>query len=758
MTQLHKRIIHMFRSYRAMISLGMVFFSVSSALSTSTYFYSQFKGKAEEAAHSQLTLLARNSASSLSHALEIEIANLWTLTRDSEIHLATRSVLFLDDATKRLSDFREASRLAAQVMLLDLQGHIIAAAPDRSWLLRSFRDIVPGSERLSLLDERMDEQGLLTEETRFVRMPDHRKLQAPVSEAASDASPETTRGIGYAVAVPVRGVAGLSGFIVSLVSFEALKKLAASNIPDNTGLQVDPPGPATLPLQNLSGAAQDQFSHEPESALTSVSSREEQTTPHIQSLAPVFQDQQPQKDALMVRASVFKSDLLSSARDELQKILVLNLLIALVIGAFSYFVSLFFVSPLKRLTSFISSVNEGLTSPSLPHLHFHELKYAAAVLAEQRQEIARQLTKQTDTIGELKETVSSMHRLSVWIRALASCRTYDEFVSTYTGALAHLEPHQSGLYSARPGHPGLHLIYPRHADDLPLSLASKEEVIDELPQLVWTPYASNEGTVLLMVGMAAAASVSGQQATDTSSMRHTRWESLHESLNQTARVALETLFLLEKIREEERVRAQLRNARIEAELMTLKNQMNPHFLFNSLNSIVYLVDEDPERCIQAIASLSNLYRRILQASTEVTTHLSEEFDIVRLYLEMEKMRFTDRLTYVIENDLEGEAVYVPSLMVQTLVENAVKHGISKSVKGGKVSVHAFRNNEGAATVCVQNTGAAFHAEDRENRKGIGLTNTRKRLQLLYGDRGGLAVETTEDDLTSITIRFSGERK
>ena len=122
----------------------------------------------------------------------------------------------------------------------------------------------------------------------------------------------------------------------------------------------------------------------------------------------------------------------------------------------------------------------------------------------------------------------------------------------------------------------------------------------------------------------------------------------------------------------------------ELELKTIKSHINPHFIFNSLNSIRALVDENPKRARRAITELSNILRSSMQAEKSETVTLEKELDIVKDYLALEQMRFEERLKIELEIDEDTLQQPVPPMMLQTLVENAIKHGISKQIKGGVV--------------------------------------------------------------------------
>jgi hypothetical protein len=164
----------------------------------------------------------------------------------------------------------------------------------------------------------------------------------------------------------------------------------------------------------------------------------------------------------------------------------------------------------------------------------------------------------------------------------------------------------------------------------------------------------------------------------------------------------------------------------ELELKTIKSQINPHFIFNALNSIRALVDEDPERARKAITELSNILRSSIQVDKVEITSLKKELAIVKDYLALEYIRFADRLKieYAIDDATVDYAI--PPMMLQTLVENAIKHGLSKQPGDCLIKIIA-RIEAGKLVLMVENTGIL---QAREN-DGFGLQSTRDRLNILY---------------------------
>jgi hypothetical protein len=180
-----------------------------------------------------------------------------------------------------------------------------------------------------------------------------------------------------------------------------------------------------------------------------------------------------------------------------------------------------------------------------------------------------------------------------------------------------------------------------------------------------------------------------------------------------------------------RQRELLANAQLDA----LRRQIEPHFLFNSLNAIVSLIRE--QRSSDAIAvtvELSDLLRRVLDDQRRSLVPLSEEVDFLSKYLDIQKIRFGDRLGFAIERpaDLEAE---VPALILQPLAENALKHGIGRRAQGGLIDIRVERFGD-RLTICVENDGPPLPAARKD---GIGLSNVRARLDNLYGGDASLSI-------------------
>ena len=206
----------------------------------------------------------------------------------------------------------------------------------------------------------------------------------------------------------------------------------------------------------------------------------------------------------------------------------------------------------------------------------------------------------------------------------------------------------------------------------------------------------------------------------------------------------------ERSLEIEKERYQLEAILKENQYQNLKTQLNPHFLFNSLNSIRTLIDLNPNQSKEAVTRLSSLLRSSLQMSKLKTVSLKQEIDTVKDYLAIEKIRFDERLTCTISiSDAAAMQVQVPPMMLQTLVENAVKHGISKSKIGGNISLEAYIETA-VLQIVIINTG---RFEPSEVYQGVGLENTKKRLEILYDYKANFSIVNGLDNtvITKIEI-------
>ena len=187
----------------------------------------------------------------------------------------------------------------------------------------------------------------------------------------------------------------------------------------------------------------------------------------------------------------------------------------------------------------------------------------------------------------------------------------------------------------------------------------------------------------------------------------------------------------------------------DARLRLLQSQLNPHFLFNSLNVLRSLIGEDPVRAKQIVTELSDVLRHVLHATEAKEIAFKHELQGIEAYLKLEQVRFEDRLRFAINTDEASQDAQVPPMMVLVLVENAIKHGISSRPDGGGIVLNA-RMADGHLTVEVLNPG---RLDTRSASMGLGLANARSRLATAYGDRADLALRNRDTDTVAATLRL-----
>jgi two-component system LytT family sensor kinase len=194
---------------------------------------------------------------------------------------------------------------------------------------------------------------------------------------------------------------------------------------------------------------------------------------------------------------------------------------------------------------------------------------------------------------------------------------------------------------------------------------------------------------------------------------------------------------------------EMRTLATEAELRALRAQINPHFLFNALTTIGYLIQQTSPRALKTLLDLTTLLRSVLRSEGEFTT-LGRERELIECYLKIERERFEERLTFNVDVPDHLAHVPVPSLIVQPLVENAVKHGIAGTRDGGTIVVSATLDDE--LRIVVRNTGAPLGAAGAPG-LGVGLENVRRRLHHYYGEGASLAVTVDESGATIAELRL-----
>jgi sensor histidine kinase YesM len=175
---------------------------------------------------------------------------------------------------------------------------------------------------------------------------------------------------------------------------------------------------------------------------------------------------------------------------------------------------------------------------------------------------------------------------------------------------------------------------------------------------------------------------------------------------------------------------------LEANLKLLQAQVEPHFLFNTLSNVLSLIDTDPAKGKSMLLDLIHYLRTSLSRTLPVATTLDQEMNIIKAYLNIQKIRMGERLRFSIELPDALREYPFPPMLLQPLVENAVKHGLEPSIEGGEITIKAVEEN-GLIRIEVQDTGNGFSSYDTT---GVGITNVRERLRLLYGDEGRLIFE------------------
>ncbi|EOR92567.1 two-component sensor histidine kinase [Arcticibacter svalbardensis MN12-7] len=190
----------------------------------------------------------------------------------------------------------------------------------------------------------------------------------------------------------------------------------------------------------------------------------------------------------------------------------------------------------------------------------------------------------------------------------------------------------------------------------------------------------------------------------------------------------------------------LKQLKTQAELATLQSKINPHFLYNSLNSIASLIHEDPDKAESMTLKLSKLFRYSINNSQEATVQVQEEIEILRTYLDIEKVRFGDRIQFVIEVDESLLKVQIPRFLIQPLVENALKHGLKDMADHALLRISIVKKD--GLVISVSDNGIPF-PENLEI--GYGLQSTYDKLGLLYPDH--YEVQITNQPIKQISIKI-----
>lgn len=218
--------------------------------------------------------------------------------------------------------------------------------------------------------------------------------------------------------------------------------------------------------------------------------------------------------------------------------------------------------------------------------------------------------------------------------------------------------------------------------------------------------------------------------------------------------------IMMELHQAKEIAVQSKLAQAEAQYNLLETQMQPHFLFNSLNVLSELIYVDPNLASSMTQQLADLYREILKNSKNKFSTLGSEISILKKYIQIQKIRFGDRIQFRTSVSPDFEEIKVPSLILQTLVENAVKHGISPKQEGGEIEL--FVQKKGAFyEICIANTGELYDKTKlsigKKATQGTGLQNTKNRLDLFYGSSHGFEMYS-DGKKTYVKFQVRGENR
>lgn len=194
----------------------------------------------------------------------------------------------------------------------------------------------------------------------------------------------------------------------------------------------------------------------------------------------------------------------------------------------------------------------------------------------------------------------------------------------------------------------------------------------------------------------------------------------------------------------------LKENMLKSELTALQSKINPHFLFNTLNSILDLAYTSPKKVEEVVINLSGIYRKILYSSDKKFQTLEEELELIKKYLDIEKIRMGDRLEYEFIIDESIKNSLIPPLIIEPIVENSVIHGISKKKNGGKIFIEAT-NEDNIINITVKDNGVGFDGE----LNGFGIKSVKERLKLLFKDESNIEINSTSKG-TTVKITFPKE--
>lgn len=195
-------------------------------------------------------------------------------------------------------------------------------------------------------------------------------------------------------------------------------------------------------------------------------------------------------------------------------------------------------------------------------------------------------------------------------------------------------------------------------------------------------------------------------------------------------------------------RLETEKSALEAELRLLQSQMEPHFLFNTLANVLSLIEDNQDKARRMLEAFTSFLRSSIDTARERTVTLEQEMNVVRSFLDIYSIRMGNRLEYTIDVPPDLGLMRIPPMLIQPLVENAVKHGLEPKVTGGRIALHAVRSG---STVRITVADSGVGIQKKAAGSGIGLENIRKRLHLLFGEQGRLLFEENEPAGVKVTI-------
>ncbi|MCP4725679.1 MAG: hypothetical protein GY863_11615 [bacterium] len=205
-----------------------------------------------------------------------------------------------------------------------------------------------------------------------------------------------------------------------------------------------------------------------------------------------------------------------------------------------------------------------------------------------------------------------------------------------------------------------------------------------------------------------------------------------------------------RLKEAELENEKLKRYELKAKLNSLQAKLNPHFLFNTLNTTAALIYDSPEKAEKNIVNLSNMYRKVLAISNKTMIPVKEEMELIRDYYDLEKQRFDEKLTMTISCPTELEQIMIPGLIIEPLVENSIKHNLDKSGKPVRIEITVAMSG-GKLNIWVKDNGGGFDVE--RVTRGFGLYSIQERLRIIYHDNYDINIDSGDSQGTLIDIKL-----